>query len=341
MSINIIKSNDIENINHVVIEGNKFFLGEHRDFRRNKVLQEFMPDNARLSMSWTKLKNNEVLEVHQHPTSSMIIIYAGGGKVIGDLEASLEAGDIVTIPPGYKHGFIGGDESLFAISVQFDGPGLYEDLTNARVSFVESRNGLDKLLERNSIRVKKYINHPFVQMLTDGTLDEPNKRNTFEMLLKNRSEKFQSIMFLRQGGTQNKRFYSVFKQHLIEELGHDDLIKAPENRIMDPVIESCSEWFLSKMLLLDNVEKAVVMHLVLEEGAHEFHERAINLASIQENKEYYETHANHDENHSQLANHLLVDLPEVQYEELIKLLDMSWDILECMLGRIHYHIINS
>ncbi|NOI60938.1 cupin domain-containing protein [Vibrio coralliilyticus] len=337
----IIKMNEIENVSNVTVDNQVHFLGEHRDFRRNEYLAKFIPENARLSMSWTMLKEHEVLEIHEHPTPSMIVVYAGNGEVIGDLEASLTQGDIVAVPPGYKHGFVGGDQSLRAISVQFEGKGLYENIDEARVKFVETNNGLDKLLEHNSIRIKQHIEIPFFQMLTDGTLEDAGKRKVFEMLLKNWSEKFQNIMFIRQGSTQSKRFQSVFKQHLIEEIGHDDLIKAPENYIWDPIIESCAEWFLSKMVFTDNVEKSVVMHLVLEEGAHEFHERANALKATEENKEYFHTHAVHDEDHSKLANHLLNDLSPTQYKELTALIDQAWDVLECMLGRMHYHILNS
>ena len=145
--------NEIENVSYVTVDNQVHFLGEHRDFRRNEYLAKFIPENARLSMSWTMMKEQEVLEVHEHPTSSMIVVYAGNGIVIGDLEASLTQGDIVAVPPGYKHGFVGGDQSLCAISVQFEGKGLYENLDEARVTFVETNNVLDKLLEHNSIRI--------------------------------------------------------------------------------------------------------------------------------------------------------------------------------------------
>lgn len=336
----IVKMNEIENVSKVTVDNQVYFLGEHRDFRRNEYLAKFIPENARLSMSWTMLKENEVLEIHEHPTPSMIIVYSGNGKVIGDLEASLTQGDIVAVPSGYKHGFVGGEQSLCAISVQFEGNGLYEDKNNARVNFSNS-SGLDKLLEYNSLRLNKHVDIPFFKMLTDGTLEEPAKKRKFESLLKSWSRKFQSIIHLRQGGTQNVEFYDVFKQHLLEEIGHDDLIKATGDNIWDPVIESCSDWFLSNMLFQDNIHKAAIVHLVLENSAHEFHELAHSLLDSGKNDEYYETHAVHDEDHSNMVNHLLLDQPHSTYLELQESIKHAWDILEAMLDRMHKIITDS
>jgi len=134
--ITIIRRDDIPSISEIVENGKVHSLGAHRDFRRSPALAAFIPENARLAMSWTRLKKGQRLEPHVHPIRSMIIICDGAGTLLGDMTAPLEAGDAVIVPPGCHHGFEGGAPGGFgALSVQFESSGLYEHPDKPQVAF--------------------------------------------------------------------------------------------------------------------------------------------------------------------------------------------------------------
>lgn len=134
--VTIIRREDIPAISEIVAEGKVHSLGEHRDFRRDPALAAFIPDNARLAMSWTRLTPGQILEPHVHPIRSMILICDGAGKLLGEQTAPLRAGDAVIVPPGCLHGFEGSPpHGFFALSIQFEATGLYEDVSNPHVEF--------------------------------------------------------------------------------------------------------------------------------------------------------------------------------------------------------------
>jgi hypothetical protein len=94
-------------------------LGELRDFRWNSLLREFMPASSRFSVSWVRLAYGEVLAPHAHLIQSMMVCYSGSGTILGDLEGPIAKDDVVIVPGGCKHGFVGGPSGLQAILIRF------------------------------------------------------------------------------------------------------------------------------------------------------------------------------------------------------------------------------
>src|SRR6185312_5101589 len=89
------------------------------------------------SISWGYLEPGETLGVHVHPTESLIVVATGQGRILGDLEADITDGDVVLIPGGCRHGFVGaGAHGYWALSIQFEGSGLYEDPSRPRSRFL-------------------------------------------------------------------------------------------------------------------------------------------------------------------------------------------------------------
>lgn len=338
--IEIVNREDIQAITNIDVNGQSFFLGEHRDFRRHETLRKFIPNRGRISLSWTALQPGETLETHCHPTVSMIVVYDGSGELTGDLESSLVKGDVVTVPSGSRHGFKGGVTGLYALSIQFEGNGLYEVEDSPRVEFLNNRS-FEKLKSYNSKRLSEHVKHPFFNLISDGVLHDEAKMEKFKSLLKSWSSSFQKVMFTRQGLTYSKDYSEVFKSHLKEEIGHDELIDSNSIEIWDPVIAGCVDWFLHKMVVLDNFEKAAVVHLVLEASAHEFHELAYKNLRRDKDSEYFNVHAVHDEDHSNLANYLFLQGSDTQYQEALSITSQAWDILETMLLRMHKIIIDA
>jgi quercetin dioxygenase-like cupin family protein len=132
----VIRRADVPAIYEVEENGTKHDLGEHRDFSRHPTLRQFIPNPARLAISWAFLEPGQTLEPHLHPIRSMIVVCRGSGRLLGDKTSALEEGDIVAVGPGRLHGFVGGEpHGLQVLSIQFEERGLYEDAERALVNF--------------------------------------------------------------------------------------------------------------------------------------------------------------------------------------------------------------
>lgn len=329
--IRVIERQSIRNLASVEENGVTYDLGEHRDFRRHPVLASLLPEQGRVSISWTKLNPLQRLEPHQHPTMSMIIVCKGQGRLIGDLQMDLKEGDIVVVPPGCTHGFVGSEaEDLRALSLQFEGEGLYENEKVPRVQF--DGYSLSQLLEENQRRLESHVHTSFFRLLDDGTLENPACHSIFIRHLQSWSSKFQLILHARSAFAADSRFRSVFKKHFGEEFGHDELIKSNLDPIWDPVIEACSDWFLHQMTTASDAVRLAIIHLVLERSAHEFHERAARVMKSQ--KKYYSVHAEHDESHGKMGLHLLEQLDSRQLQSVKSSIEKAWQVLDTMLERI-------
>ena len=99
----VVQRNAIPSVLSVVVDGVSRSLGVHKDFRRHPLIASFLPEHARLSVSWVQLREGEALSDHLHPTASMILICEGRGRVTGDHSADLAPGDVVMVPPGTRH----------------------------------------------------------------------------------------------------------------------------------------------------------------------------------------------------------------------------------------------
>jgi hypothetical protein len=172
-------------------------------------------------------------------------------------------------------------------------------------------------------------------MIRDGTLDDPARRDTFLACVQRFSRAFQATLFARQAFCADPIYYRIFLKHLDDEYGHDRLIaRRPEAREMqDTLFEAILSWFPQQMLLLDNVDKAVLVHLVLETAGDYFHSMALPYLGHHVESPYFETHAECDPEHATMAMGLLDEHHESTYRRLVGLVDDGWDMLLQMMGR--------
>lgn len=134
--VTVIARNDIPAIHSITQDGVVHHVGELRDFRWHDTLREFMPSAKLISFSWVSLKPGDRLLPHEHPMQGMIIIVKGSARLTGQINRTLNEGDIVITPPNCSHGFDCGDEEAYGLSIQFE-EGIYTDPENARVKFLE------------------------------------------------------------------------------------------------------------------------------------------------------------------------------------------------------------
>ncbi|WP_437669206.1 cupin domain-containing protein [Sorangium sp. So ce131] len=337
--VRVIARHDIPAITTVEVEGAVFDLGEHRDFRRHAAMAGFIPENARLAVAWTRLDPGKSLAPHVHPIPSMIIVCQGEGRLLGELERPLAAGDIVLVPAGRSHGFSGSEPSgIVALSVQFEQSGLYERAEAPMVRPPSAADPLSELVAYSRRRLEAHVNTPYFQLLRGGLLRSPEARAVFLDLLQRWSATFQRLMLLRQATCVEPSFAEGFSRHLQEEIGHDRMLVPALGagpRCRDAIVEATGEWFVAQMLTRDNAEKAALVHLVLEVSAHAFHSEAarafqgeVHLAP------YFSVHGEADDGHAELGEELLRDLAPEAQERLGAIVRDGWDMLEAMLDRM-------
>jgi mannose-6-phosphate isomerase-like protein (cupin superfamily) len=195
--ISVVSRDAIPPISSVNQDGEVHQLGELRDFRWNDKLRNFMPDSSAFSVSWVRLGPGEVLEPHVHPIQSLMVFYEGSGQLLGDLARPVAADDVVLVPGGCLHGFVGGPDGLAALSIQF-GEGLYTSPEKPRVMFADSDNTLAGLLAYNEERIKRFLERPIFTLLADGTLEDARKRKAYNDALQIWVDGNQLLLLSRQ-----------------------------------------------------------------------------------------------------------------------------------------------
>jgi hypothetical protein len=133
---------------------------------------------------------------------------------------------------------------------------------------------------------------------------------------------------------RDQAYVSMFHGHLLEELGHNDLLKVEgrEQILRDPILRAASSWFSHRMLTLDNAGKTVV-NLVLETSGYHFHTLAKPIFADIDCGNYFEAHAEADETHMELGIDLLANQHPDVYRQLFQILEDSWDMLETVTNR--------
>jgi len=337
----VIPRGEIPYITQIEANGHVHNLGLLAEFRKHKVLDDFLPQNARLSLSWVHLNEGEVLQPHTHDTPSMIILCKGDGRVFGDLEKSLSEGDTVLIPPFQQHGFIGGQGGFWGLSVQFEGKGLYEDVKKPRVAFSKSiQDTLSSIKHENIQYEAVFAKSKIMKMIEEGSNFDTKK---FLKVLYQWSTWFQKISLERFRNVSDDipEVRKLVTSHFLEEQGHDHLLKQsiPElEDINDPILEACASWFFVQMGKNTEIERSIIMHLVLEKSGEIFHEQAMVHFS---HLPYFNVHCDHDADHATMGYDILEKLLHHQtnvkaIENFKPFLKLSWNMMLNLTDRMAY-----
>ncbi|MCR9205314.1 MAG: cupin domain-containing protein, partial [Halobacteriovoraceae bacterium] len=197
--LKIFSREDLESIHKVVVAGEEKNLGTLKNFSSSQFLKETLP--SYFSCSWVHLSNTEVLEDHVHATDSMIIVAEGEGSVSGNLNCSFKEGEIVYVPAGNEHGFQGrGENGFWALSIQFEEVGLYEDKNDPLVRFIQREN--DRISYENFIALnerfgQEFQKNPIFQISTEELNIDPTKKAKLLDCLQVMSNSFQRLMYSR------------------------------------------------------------------------------------------------------------------------------------------------
>jgi hypothetical protein len=199
------------------------------------------------------------------------------------------------------------------------------------------------LLIYNKERIELFKISKIMKLLDEGILESAVNRETFLAALQGWSNYFQRVMYARQAFCFEEPYYSLFLKHLEEEFGHDILLKKEHTTglvIRDAYIEAAGTWFLNRMLSSTNLEKLLIVNLVLESCGDVFYNKVFPFfkANMKKKGGFFHIHAEADEDHSQLGMNLLKNLNDDVYVHLIDLTKQSWDMIEIILDRIALYL---
>lgn len=201
----------------------------------------------------------------------------------------------------------------------------------------EPGESVKALLAYNTAMLEQHKQLRCFQFFSDGTLDDPAKREVFLACLQALARHFQIVMFTRQAHCADERFAALFMRHLREEIGHDEVLRQDRGRsddIWDPVIEAVGAWFASRMSTLDNLEKMVVVHLVLETSGAHMGELSRKTMPRYGSAKYFQLHDEVDDSHVSLAIEPLKNLSPEVLARLRLVIGQAWQMMNTWGDRV-------
>jgi mannose-6-phosphate isomerase-like protein (cupin superfamily) len=341
--VRLIHRDDMPSIRTASVDGQVHALGTVKDFRRHEGLCAFVPANVKTSFAWVHLDPSETLDNHVHPVESMIVVARGEGQVTGDLCAALVEGDVVIVPRGRVHGFRGaGTTGFWALSIQFEQRGLYEDESDPLTQFqAQTQTGanspmLEALLASNRLARATFAGHPVFMLAREHRFADPVARQRLTAHLQVWSDHFQRILRLRSALSDDVNHAAVAEAHLREELGHNEQLGRTlrDVRPWDPVLESMCAWFVWKTQALGDVERTVLVHLVLEAAASVFYSQMQPWFAGDRAANHFDAHVLDDDRHTMMGVEVLRNAAALDVPRLSHLHERGWHVMNAMFDRI-------
>ena len=343
--VTLVRRDDIPSMRTVVVDGIEHWLGHVKDFTKSAPLTKFLPKDNRISMAWVRLEAGERLDEHIHPVESMILMCEGGARTLGDVKATMKAGDILLVPPGKPHGFIGMPPAGFwGLSLQFDSRGLYEDMSDPWATFASDtgpsdRHGsvVEQLFLRNEAYMERFDKHRLFAMVRNGLLDDASAKRRFLDCFQVWSDYFQKMVLTRAVTARQKGFEDLAWQHLLEELGHNQsLAKSRDDLqpVFDPLLEDTCSWFASRMEHIGEAEKVVLSHVVVEASATFFYKHVQPALASTAVQGHFELHSEVDNSHVAMGYDFLRTLSISDGHSLFEIQHQGWAMLMAVMARI-------
>ncbi len=200
---------------------------------------------------------------------------------------------------------------------------------------MKSNINFSSLMEKNSFYLDNFQKSHLMN-IDEKKIDSPNVKIKLLDCIQLFSNNFQNTVLLKHVFNEDVLFKSISQEHLNEEFNHNVKLMIDRDHrkpIWDPIIDSGTTWFSWKMLTLDNIEKVVLMHLVLETSACVFFQKANSMFKPSET-DYFSLHCYHDEHHSQIGVKLLENLREDEYKKCASIQKKGWEVLITVCNRI-------
>jgi len=299
---------------------------EVRPFDAHSILSGVVP-RSDVTMAWTHARYGQDVAPRSHPSRGLLIILEGSAELFGSISRRVEQGDAVMLPSGLDYGFRSvGPQGLHALHVSFG---------NEPAGESSQQHSVERLLQRNEARAQMLLQNPFFELLRGARLASAERRAMMAECLRVFSDGFQTFLFLRQSTCRDQTYWTLFHEHLREEIGHNNLlrVRGVPQAAQDPILKATATWFSHQMLVQDNIGK-VVLNLVLETAGYHFHTLAKPVFESDHNAEYFNVHAEGDEKHKDVGVELLAGQHPETYRRLEKVLESGWDMLDAMNRRV-------
>ena len=194
---------------------------------------------------------------------------------------------------------------------------------------------LQALQNRNDSFIELFRENPLMELIISEKMGDPDLRGAMLSAIQVFSDSFQKTVMLRHIFTETKDFMSITQEHLEEEFNHNKILlseRPPTPQLWDPILEATTSWFSMKMFSLNDEEKWVMMHMVLEAAANEFFVKANKAIDAN----YFKTHSDADQKHSLMGIELIDGLSQKIYAKLFHIQQQGWDMLNATCERIAY-----
>ncbi|MFT3774324.1 MAG: hypothetical protein QM820_53875 [Minicystis sp.] len=202
---------------------------------------------------------------------------------------------------------------------------------------ITQNENVEALIAFNASLYEQHKRLRCFQLFSDGTLDDPAKREMMFACLQVFARHFQTMLYMRQAHCADDRYGVLFMKHLREEIGHDDVLRKDRGRaeeVWDPVVEGAAAWFISRMSTLDNIEKLAIIHLVLESsGAHM---GSVTRQSMRRfgSADYFALHDELDQSHVTVALEPVRRQPPEVVARLKVVIEQAWRMLDTWVSRV-------
>ncbi|WP_086933972.1 cupin domain-containing protein [Agarilytica rhodophyticola] len=342
--MHVVNREDIPQISTVFVDNKEHNLGLLKDFRKHELLANFIPDSPeRVSFSWVRLLPGETLAVHAHPTKTFIIVCEGEGYCTGDYTGKISGGSIVMVAPNFLHGFCGaGKNGFWALSIQFEGLGLYENTEQARVKFEDFemvKPSMRHISEAQEFFLEDYKRNPLFSIIKEDNFQTAYREPLLDAI-QHWSQCFQLIISDRVKYAQSNTEKKLALMHLEEEKDHDTKMAAlrgnPDIGDLHPIANEVTNWFRKAMKELSDAEKIILVHFVLEGSAEFAHNEIHAYVEGSEVEEHFRFHAEEDEDHVLMGVDALSNMSNVNYEKLLTSLITGWVMINRVCAQMSY-----
>lgn len=202
---------------------------------------------------------------------------------------------------------------------------------------ISEQSTFDLLLKRNHQFISKYKKSSLLRLITSEQMSKKTTRIRLLDCIQVFSNYFQKAVMLRHILCETPKFLLITQTHLNEEFNHNlSLMQDRQHKppIWDPILDATASWFTWKMLTLNDEEKTVLIHLVLEASANVFFHMAHKVMQNYGETNYFEIHSELDERHEHMGFELLTNLPSEKYQRLFEIQKQGWSMLNAVCDRI-------
>lgn len=299
-------------------------------------LLKLLPNSAEAIFAELEISLHKEVLFYPEADSTLLFITQGTAKITGSETHVLTTGQIAQIPANHNYGISNvGDNDLKILQIKFAETNFSATIEHQLTTQHYSYEGL---MVHNEKLLEKVLNNSFFTLCRDEKLKEPQFRQRFLDNVQICSNFFSDMMFLRQATCQDKRYQGMFWEHLSEEFGHQKLLEARKeiNAVTDAILHATSSWFCYQMLVLDNIEKAALVHLTLEVGGFYYHSWAKDKLNSQMQSDYFNIHSEADDDHAKMAKELLKDLSSEKYQRIYQVVENGWNMIDAMTSRVGF-----